>query len=314
MDIVDFHTIIRFDILFSMKRVYAYGQRPPDIDAKLLGLGWIVGVRCHKRTSATTSFWHRHAETALLCSIKGEVSYEFHGLKPIRLSAGSFLVIPAHVEHRHLDEIDPVNQRIELLLNVKPHKKAPFSAISHSAAVDLHAELLKKALVPCKCTLELIRYFTELYDLTRASNAKHTDVELGYLRLLATNILYATSLPRRKPSNKADPKTISKILNWLEQHFGEQVDIDRLVAKTGYSRSHVFTLFRKQTGLTPVDYLFRLRVRKACTMLHDKSIQSKEIARACGFSSPSTFNTIFRRQTGLSPSAWRRRNSHVPSA
>ena len=297
-----------------MKRVYAYGQRPPDIGAKLLGLGWIAGIRFHKRKSASTSFWHRHAETALICSIKGEVSYEFHGLKPIRLSAGSFLVIPAQVEHRHLDEIDPVNQRIEFLLNVNPCKKAPFSIISHSAAIELHAKLLKKALVPCKCTQDLFRCFSESCDLIRAVKAKYTDIELGYLRLLSTQILYATSLPRKKQANKTSPRILDEILDWLDQHFNEKMDIDRLVAKTGYSRSHVFTLFRKQTGLTPADYLFRLRVRKACSMLQDTSIQAKEIARACGFSSQSTFNTIFRKQTGLSPSAWRQRNSPIPSA
>lgn len=85
-----------------MSKPHKFGHRPPEISSQVLGLGWISGVRRLEFSLAKTSYWHRHAETTLLGCLKGEVAYEFHGIRPVTLSAGSFLVIPAHVEHRHL--------------------------------------------------------------------------------------------------------------------------------------------------------------------------------------------------------------------
>ena len=82
-------------------------------------------------------------------------------------------------------------------------------------------------------------------------------------------------------------------------------DIDRLVAHIGYSRTQVFTLFRENTGLTPADFLTRLRVKKACSLLETTALPACRIARECGFSSASAFNAVFRRQTGTTPLAWR---------
>jgi len=292
-----------------MAASHKFGQRPPEISRKALALGWISGVRRIEFTSAKTSFWHRHAETTLLFCLKGEVVYEFHGLPNITLSAGSFLVIPAHVEHRHFGEVDPICRRVELLLDVRPLRPTRFSLFSDATAVALHAALLKHALRPVKGTKDVSAAFAELFDLAKDGFTSQADVQLGYVRLLLTRILYGTAAPATSHPEKDPPFVMDSVLKWIEAHYRERIDLDRLVAKTGFSRTHVFTLFKKHTGLTPSDYITRLRVRKACDALKDPQATSRAVAEACGFSSPSVFNAIFRRQTGLTPSQWRKKRS-----
>ena len=96
---------------------------------------------------------------------------------------------------------------------------------------------------------------------------------------------------------------------WLEHHFAENVRMDRLVAYMGYSRSRLFDLFRKHTGLSPADYLARYRIRTARKMLETTDRKVSDVARACGFSTPQYFNAAFRRLTGLAPSEWRARHA-----
>jgi len=291
-----------------MSKKHMFGHRPPEISRKLLDMSWISGVRRIVFSSAKTSYWHRHDETTLLGCLKGELSYEFHGIPPVTLSAGSFLVIPAHVEHRHLGEVDPVGQRLELLLDVTPRTGAKYALFTPTAARDLHAALLQKALTPVKCTRDLHQAFAELYDLAGKTRDDLTEMDSGYIRLLATRILYGAAVPHE---NRAEQPTLmmDAVLDWIETHFNESFDIDRIVAKMGYSRTHVFTIFKKHTGLTPADYLIRLRIRKACEALKDPTMTSKAVAEACGFSTPSRFNAIFKRQTGLTPSQWRQKSS-----
>lgn len=289
-----------------MSGVHKFGHRPPDISQQVLGMGWISGVRRIEFSSARASYWHRHNETALLGCLKGEMTYEFHGIPPITLSAGSFLVIPAQVEHRHLDEVDPVGQRVELLLDVSPRSRAKYALFTPAAARTLHAALLRKALTPTKCTKDVQTAFAELYDFAQKPCENLPEPDLGYIRLLVTRILFGAAMPR-KTHVEQPPAMMSTVLNWIEAHYNEPIDIDRLVAKIGFSRTHVFNLFKKQTGLTPIDYIIRIRVRKACEALKDPTTTSKNIAEHYGFSTASSFNAIFKRQTGLTPTQWRKK-------
>lgn len=286
---------------------YKFGHRPPDISGQTLSMGCVTGVKRIEFSAARASFWHRHKETTLMGCLKGEMTYEFHGINPITLSAGSFLVIPAQVEHRHLGEVDPVGQRVELLLDASLQHKGKYTLFPTDVARELHTALLKKALKPVKCTRDIRLAFAEIFALAKPHNPLSA-MDKGYVRLLLTRILYGAAVPHEPPEEPSFTM-MSTVLEWIETHLNEPIPTERIVAKIGFSRAHVFTLFKKHTGLTPADYLIRLRVKKACESLKNTSMNSKQIAEACGFSSPSRFNAAFKRQTGLTPSQWRVRAS-----
>ncbi|MBP3405316.1 MAG: hypothetical protein J6N18_04380, partial [Kiritimatiellae bacterium] len=133
-------------------RKHAYGHRPLDIGTAELGSGWIRGIRHLASRSAKDSFWHRHSETSIICCLRGEYTYELHNLPSLMLTAGSFLVVPAQVEHRHLMAVDPVGDRLEILLTPNPQHVLRHSAFDPDTCRSLHAALLKKALTPVKCS------------------------------------------------------------------------------------------------------------------------------------------------------------------
>ncbi len=81
--------------------------------------------------------------------------------------------------------------------------------------------------------------------------------------------------------------------------------MDELVRHVGFSRARMFDLFKAQTGLTPNDYLQRLRVEKAQEQLRQTNRSVTEIALATGFSSGQYFSTVFARYTGVSPTDFR---------
>jgi AraC-like DNA-binding protein len=75
------------------------------------------------------------------------------------------------------------------------------------------------------------------------------------------------------------------------------------------SSTYLHGLFTRALGLTPRELLTRLRLAKARELLVATSLPGAEVARECGFENVPYFFTLFRRQTGLTPGEFRRRNS-----
>ncbi|WP_437730520.1 helix-turn-helix domain-containing protein [Sorangium sp. So ce1335] len=89
----------------------------------------------------------------------------------------------------------------------------------------------------------------------------------------------------------------------LSSNFG-LVDLARLV---GYSPDHFSRLFKHAYHQTPYQYVLSRRIEKAMTMLRDERMSIAEIALACGFSNQGHLTTAFKRRTGTTPGAYRKR-------
>ena len=293
---------------------YAYGQQPSDLRDGELGLGWLAGVRHLKSLSATGSFWHTHEQIQLLYCIRGEFSYEFRDHAPVVLTAGHFIAIPAHKAHRHLQAIDPAGHRVEMLIRTRPSGKSAFGVFPPAQVTRLVAGLARHACTPVPCSRELSALFLELDELAARGGKRRTPDELALARTLSCLILQRCTPTSRVQPESPEPSSGARLMNeavdWLKAHAAERVRLNRLVSYMGYSRSRLFELFRRHTGLTPADWLARYRIKAARRRLETTRDPIAQVAADCGFSSAQYFNDVFRRQTGTTPSAWRK--AHLP--
>ena len=83
-----------------------------------------------------------------------------------------------------------------------------------------------------------------------------------------------------------------------------------------YTHAHCRARFadycRELTNVTPIEYLLICRVEAACRAVRRETGRSNSnIGFACGFKSNQYFTSMFRRQTGLSPSECRRRDANA---
>lgn len=285
---------------------HVYGNRPPDIGERAFGLGWLSGVRHIVYRSAKASHWHEHPELALLFCLRGEYTYEFRDRSPVTLSAGSFLAFPRGLVHRHSQAIDPVGLRLEMLIRPERTGQGSFGVLSSSALAACVRRIFDEPLQVKPCTRAVLADIRRLDALSARGERKLNALDLARARLLASSILIGCSHGEREPEPALQPVRMDEIVSWMEARLSEKFSIERLVAHVGYSRTHVFTLFRKATGLTPADYLTRLRIRKARELLRSTDLSAAEIAAACGFATPSAFNAVFKRTTGVTPISWRR--------
>ena len=76
------------------------------------------------------------------------------------------------------------------------------------------------------------------------------------------------------------------------------VDIARTI---NLSPFHFYSVFKKKTGFTPIEYFNHLKVQKACQYLLFSDLRIKEIAYQLGIDDPYYFSRLFRKVMGTSP-------------
>jgi AraC family transcriptional regulator len=68
----------------------------------------------------------------------------------------------------------------------------------------------------------------------------------------------------------------------------------------------LFRTFKVSVGVPPFHYIARRRLERACTMMMATREPLSQVALACGLCDQAHLSKVFRRLTGMSPSAWRR--------
>jgi two-component system response regulator YesN len=79
-----------------------------------------------------------------------------------------------------------------------------------------------------------------------------------------------------------------------------------MAASIHVSPGYFSTLLKQETGMRFSDFVADLRIRKSKSLLLDQTLPVNEVAIKCGFSDITYFSRFLKKQTGLSPSQWRR--------
>jgi transcriptional regulator GlxA family with amidase domain len=102
-------------------------------------------------------------------------------------------------------------------------------------------------------------------------------------------------------------QVVRRAEDWLHDHFGEEVDFDRLAAELGLAPRTFLRRFKAATAETPLAYLQRLRTEAAKRILEGDRTTIGEVSLAVGYEDVAFFRDLFKRHAGLSPSAYRDR-------
>jgi AraC family transcriptional regulator len=96
-----------------------------------------------------------------------------------------------------------------------------------------------------------------------------------------------------------------RILEYIEAHLSERLDLRVLAKEAGISPFHFAALFSKAVGATPHRHVQHLRMQAAKAMLRDTDKSILDIALSCGFGSAAHFAAAFRRRFFQSPTEYR---------
>lgn len=130
---------------------------------------------------------------------------------------------------------------------------------------------------------------------------------------LETLVFHLTNQSRLISQNQPDvidttgyTPLAQRVVSFLSEHFNESITLDNVSNGVKTSKNYLCNAFKRATGVTILDCLNMIRIRKAAELIVYSDLPLNQVANICGFVSTSHFNRVFARYAGIPPGQCRR--------
>ncbi|MFM2289516.1 MAG: hypothetical protein RL684_2659 [Pseudomonadota bacterium] len=146
-------------------------------------------------------------------------------------------------------------------------------------------------------------------DMRAASPSRRLILLIDVLTTLShsDDAVPLANAPVEEAELTADPRMI-RVLDHLHAHFADPIAVATLARIACVSTSTFHRMFRQHTRMTMVNYVARLRIGRACSLLIESARSIATIAADVGYSNLSLFNRQFVRAKGATPSVFRKQH------
>ncbi len=134
---------------------------------------------------------------------------------------------------------------------------------------------------------------------TEMRNCKNLEDGRGAFLIGQLWKLVSAALEDRVKTQKVD--YVQKAILIMETEYMNPLSIEEIATRLNLVRSYFSTLFQKQIGVTPVQYLINLRLEKAAELMVQHHIPPSTVATTVGYTDMSHFSKSFKQKYGKSP-------------
>lgn len=140
-----------------------------------------------------------------------------------------------------------------------------------------------------------------------------TEFYNGYRSTLLNMLLYTLLMQTKKvePIKKEGTSRIIPVINYIHQHYPEDITLRQLASTFYLSPSYLCREFKKQTNSTIVQYINVTRVMNAQRQLMETDKNITQISTETVFSNLTHFNRVFKLVTGETPSGYRKHHMYT---
>lgn len=217
------------------------------------------------------------------------------GSYDIRLGGGEtqntawrgFFIAPSNVRQVITHNIDPVSGHM--------HCRWVFLKVKMNDTYTLDNGYRFPVILPEPFKSRLDSLFDRLFS---ADNV--FDEYIGYYEMVKLLSQVATEDRHRAPS------FVEEVLTYMKEHYAEKIAVADMAKVVNVSESHLFSVFKKEMGVSPLAYLNNYRLSLAAEQLLNTHKTVAEIAGAVGVDDAVYFNKLFRKWYRLSPTAYRK--------
>lgn len=124
---------------------------------------------------------------------------------------------------------------------------------------------------------------------------------LRHANLCLHHFIASFLYPEPASQQKDDRDHIEETIHYMENMVDSRITVDALAARLQLSSSHFSAIFRKATGMPPMDYFIQLKMQKACQLLYSDNMKVKDVAEAIGYEDPFYFSRQFKKHMKVSP-------------
>ena len=267
---------------------------------KGIQLLWVYHSRL---TPGSSCKIHSHDEYYhLLCLCSGVMSFTMDGTE-YKLEAGDLILVPRDVPHGFRNDTDGEITYYEIKFTVMSNT---MSQLLLSSELFLHGDTF---------AFQLVEHVAQeyLHCRTRGDESAASALDTLLYHITADSRLISESAPELIDTTDYTPLT-KRVIAFLTEHFGQALSLADISEGVGISKNYLCNAFKRDTGITILECLNVIRIRKAAELIVYSDLTLAQVSAMCGYVSVSHFNRVFSRYTGIPPGQCRRAYSfHLSS-
>ncbi|WP_341678833.1 helix-turn-helix domain-containing protein [Niveibacterium sp. SC-1] len=243
---------------------------------------------------------HVHEFDELVIARSGSGMNYING-KPAPICRGSVFYVRAAQTH-YMDQLDDLYLTNVLILPGR------FKHVSHETVANLLADksdVNADAFVVGGATLKRVEGLLNRIAEESDNKVEYSD-QMIELMLGQLMIELWRGQPQEKSSQSERDARLTSLLRHLNGHFDEEVDWDQLAERFDIPLRTLSRKISDVTGMSPNQYLTRIRMCHAMRLLAETEQSVTDIAFACGFNDSNYFTSRFHREVGTTPLKYRR--------
>ena len=253
---------------------------------------------------------HTHDYIELLYVLQGTAKHTLDGVTTT-ISKGDYLIVDYGSYHKYAPIGDTPFTVLNCLFSPRLFDRAlsnrfHLQDITDSSSFDIQYYFLKDR--PNKFiyhdTDGHVRKNLEfMLEEFKRKDMGYREIIRCQLTILLLEMMRSIKLPDVAPQEN---NLVSYITNYTKQHFSEKLTLESITKNVPYSLPSISLIFKKQTGLTFREFLQQVRIHESCRLLITTKEPISNIIEMTGYSDAKTFNAIFKRETGVTPSQFRK--------
>ncbi len=252
---------------------------------------------------------HTHDCIEMVYVVKGSGIHHIDG-EPFPLMRGDLYVIDEGTEHTFRSETDLSFYNILLKVDLYDRsERQRLGSLSHLTAflLDQRGRLApgtrpKTTIAPPHSDAMALLLARITDEIAAKASGWELIAKACFTEFLVTVCRLASS-HREAPEVGEGP--VAKALGCIHERYSEHVSLDQIAEIAGVSSGHLGEIFKERTGVTIHQYLTKLRIEQARTLLAETELSITEICHRAGFEDSGYMTRVFKRVTGMSPRAYR---------
>jgi len=265
---------------------------PPEGELSVLFSGCGKPLPLHRMGPAVHNYYLIHTVTG------GRGSFEMAGKRYDCRAGDTFVIFPGELFTYTADATEPWQYRWVALVGTAAPKLLQALYITPASPVRHHADTRRIRVLYDRMRLAFQGHDTPVMAALEASGQLRL-----LLRQLGTSSADANLAPASRPSDVE--RQVGQMAMWLSLQYDQNLSIAQISKTLGYHRTHLSKMFKQVIGLSPSQYLYRIRMERAESLLAS-DLTIGQIASSVGYPDPLYFSKQFRRWKGVTPSDFRR--------
>lgn len=242
---------------------------------------------------------------------KGNAVFEIAG-QPVSIGPNDIIIIKPHQTHKFIVKSETACEFFVLSFKFINKDNTDISRVSLDEFLNFVSNKESGAFIALKVSqrndivtlLNKIMYERENQDVGSEFLSYLLVLELFVMISRALKMVWEDNIKNKSPKVK---ELIDVSLNYINNNFERDISIGDIARYVFLSQSYFARVFKEQTGMSPMNYLLKIRIDRARELLSTSKMKIGEIALSVGFSNQQRFNEIFKKHTRLTPLQYRKK-------